>query len=79
MALESNDSYRIGDADTNAQNQLLFSRASQFLSARDKTGLTSAAMKQHDELISRLNPVGASGTKLVRFIVQENSKNLASP
>lgn len=44
MSLNWNDSYRVGDADIDAQHQELFVRANKFLSASDKAGLMASAM-----------------------------------
>ena len=44
MTLQWQDSYKIGDADIDAQHQQLFNLVNTFLAATDKAGLTLGAM-----------------------------------
>ena len=45
MSLQWKNSYKIDDAEIDAQHQALFGYANQFLAATDKAGLTASAMR----------------------------------
>jgi len=47
MGIEWKDSYKIGDAEIDAQHQAWFGKINEFLSANDKEALTLCEMKLH--------------------------------
>ncbi len=65
MTLLWQDSYKIGDADIDAQHQKLFDLVNTFLAATDKAGLTLGAMRLFKYTREH---IGNCDTKLAAYI-----------